>query len=161
MKNFEPGLFDKLFQDAPREGAHALRRLSVEALKDTVARDVEALLNARVIFSDDILQKYPECQRSVLTFGIPDISGLSLASDVDRGRICKSLEQAITRHERRLSSVTVTLQVNPSATAMLYFAISAALDTGMAREPVSFDASLQPATLRYSVRKGWGTGATL
>ena len=161
MKNFEPGLFDKLFQDGGREGAHALRRLSVEALKEAVARDVEALLNARMVFPDHVLHKYPECRQSVLTFGIPDISGLSLASDADRAGICKSLEQAITRHERRLSSVAVTLQVDPGATAMLYFAISAALDTGTAREPVSFDASLQPATLRYSVRKGWGTGATL
>jgi type VI secretion system protein ImpF len=159
MKYFEPGLFDKLFQDGSREGGHALRRLSVEGLKEAVAGDVEALLNARMAFPDKLLDKYPECRRSVLTFGIPDFSGLSLASDDDRARICTSLEQAITRHERRLSSVTVALQVNPNATAVLYFTISAALDTGAAREPVSFDAALQPATLRYSVRKGWGKGA--
>ena len=66
-----------------------------------------------------------------------------------------SLEQAIARHEPRLTHVRVMLQVDGRATSVLYFAITAMLDVGPAHEPVTFDATLQPSTLQYSVTKGW------
>jgi len=49
MKRFEPSFLDKLFDDDPYEpAAAALRQLSLEELKSTVARDVESLLNTRI-----------------------------------------------------------------------------------------------------------------
>ncbi|MNI62600.1 hypothetical protein D3C87_1436840 [compost metagenome] len=47
------------------------------------------------------------------------------------------------------------LQVDSRATSVLYFAITAMLDVGPAHEPVTFDATLQPSTLQYSVTRGW------
>lgn len=158
MKGFEPSLFDKLF-DGDVHAPHALRRLSVEEIKETVARDIEALLNTRMVFTEESLKRFPECQRSVLTYGLSDFSGLSLASFYDREFICRSLEQAIARHEPRLTQVRVVLQVDGRATSVLYFAITAMLDVGPAHEPVTFDATLQPSTLQYSVSKGWAKTA--
>jgi type VI secretion system protein ImpF len=155
MKGFEPSLFDKLFA-APSQAPHALRRLSVEEIKETVARDLEALLNTRMVFTEETLSRFPECQHSILTYGLSDFSGLSLASFYDREFICRALEQAIARHEPRLTQVRVLLQVDSRATSVLYFAITAILDVGPAHEPVSFDATLQPSTLQYSVTKGRG-----
>ncbi len=152
MKGFEPSLYDKLFE-ADDTAAHAVRRLSIEELKESVARDIEALLNTRMVFSDETLRRYPECQRSLLTYGLSDFSGLSLASHYDRDFICRSLENAIARHEPRLRQVRVLLQVDGRATSVLYFAITAILDAGAAHEPVTFDATLQPCTLRYAVSK--------
>ncbi|KOQ18920.1 type VI secretion protein, partial [Achromobacter xylosoxidans] len=83
MKGFEPSLFDKLF-DGDGPAPHALRRLSVEEIKETVARDIEALLNTRMVFTEESLKRYPNCQRSILTYGLSDFSGLSLASHYDR-----------------------------------------------------------------------------
>jgi type VI secretion system protein ImpF len=160
MKGFEPSLFDKLFDDDIAAGAaHALRRLSIEELKETVARDIESLLNARMVFSEASLKGFPECQRSVLTYGLSDFSGLSLASYYDREFICRSIEQAISRHEPRLTHVHVLLQVDSRATSVLYVAITAVLEVGPAHEAVSFDATLQPSTLQYSVSKGWAKAA--
>ena len=48
IKGFEPSLFDKLFDDPPL--AAVRRKLSLDELKDSVARDLEALLNTRVVF---------------------------------------------------------------------------------------------------------------
>lgn len=154
MKGFEPSLFDKLFE-AEGQSPYALRRLSIEEMKETVARDIEALLNTRMVFTEEDLRRYPHCRRSVLTYGLSDFSGLSLASHYDREFICRSLEQAIARHEPRLTQVRVMLQVDSRATSVLYFAITAMLDVGPAHEPVTFDATLQPSTLQYSVTKGW------
>jgi len=48
MKRFEPSFLDKLFDEEPHlPAAAALRHLSLEELKSTVARDVESLLNTR------------------------------------------------------------------------------------------------------------------
>lgn len=152
MKGFEPSLFDKLFE-ANALMPHAVRRLSVEELKESVARDIEALLNTRMVFDEDTLRRFPECQRSLLTYGLSDFSGLSLASHYDREFICRSLENAIARHEPRLKQVRVVLQIDARATSVLYFAITAILDAGAAHEPVTFDATLQPCTLRYAVSK--------
>lgn len=154
MKGFEPSLLDKLFDDAPREAAQGvIRRLSLEEFKDTVARDVEALLNNRFAADEELLKRYPHCQRSLATYGIRDFSGRSLASSVDRDFICRSLELAISRHEPRLTQVRVVLDPQQRATGALRFSISAMLVVHPAREPVSFDALLQPTTLQYAVSR--------
>lgn len=45
MNGFEPGLFDKLFDDELSTPSATLRRMSVEEMKGVVARDLESLLN--------------------------------------------------------------------------------------------------------------------
>ena len=152
MKGFEPTLFDKLF---PSEGGlgRQVRRFNVEELKEAVARDVESLLNTRMVFTEEMLARFPQCQRSILTYGMDDFAGRSLASHYDRVFICESLEKAISRHEPRLTKVKVALEVDSKATSVLFFAITAILDVGPAHEPVTFDATLQPTTLQYAVSK--------
>lgn len=160
MKGFEPSLLDKLFDDDPRETrGGTFKRLSSEEFKDSVARDIEALLNNRFVVDEAQLKDYPECQRSLVTYGINDFSGRSLASSVDRAYICRSLELAISRHEQRLVNVRVALNQEQRSTGALRFSISALLVIHPSREPISFDAMLQPSTLQYSVRHGRRTVA--
>lgn len=154
MKGFEPSLLEKLFDDEPRTpAAGAFKRLSMDQYKESVATDLEALLNSRSMIADDTLERFPECQQSLATFGLHDFSGRSLASFNDRAFICDSLKQAIARHEPRLRDVRVSLENDHRSTGTLRFSISAVLVVHPASEPVSFDALLQPATLRYSVSK--------
>jgi type VI secretion system protein ImpF len=154
VKGFEPSFLDKLFDNDPRSPAAAvLRRLSVDELKDTVARDIEALLNARIVFHEEDLKAFPECKRSILTYGMNDFAGLSLASHSDRVFICRSLELAIARHEPRLKNVYVNLEVDKNSINVLHFSIRALLVVDEAREPINFDALLQPSTLQYAVSK--------
>jgi len=151
IKGFEPSLFDKLFDDLPVGAAR--RRLSLEQLKDTVARDLEALLNTRVLLDDDSDQSFPLAVRSIAGFGLADFASLSLANVYDRRRICAAIEGAIAAHEPRLRDVRVELEVQRKTVNALYFSINAVLFVRPAQEPVAFDALLQPTSLQYSVSR--------
>jgi type VI secretion system protein ImpF len=153
MKGFEPSLLEKLFDDEPRSPATgSFKRFSMEQFKESVAKDLEALLNTRFATTDEELKRYPQAQSSVITFGLKDFSGMSLANSFDREAVCRSLELSIKRHEPRLKSVKVSLQMEQGSSGSLNFSIKALLLAYPASEPVSFDAMLQPSTLQYAVR---------
>ncbi|TVO63676.1 type VI secretion system baseplate subunit TssE [Denitromonas ohlonensis] len=154
MKAFEPSIFDKLFDESPVQALR--RRLSMDELKDSVARDLEALLNTRTIIDESLESDYPLALGSVASFGLNDFSGLSLASVNDRRRICASIERAIARHEPRLRDIEVGLELDRRSINALYFFIRGVLVVRPAQEPVSFDAMLQPTTLQYSVGRQRG-----
>ncbi|MES2017637.1 MAG: type VI secretion system baseplate subunit TssE [Pseudomonadota bacterium] len=154
MKGFTPGLFDRLF-DVPVSGATGatVSRMSIEDLKDSVARDLEALLNTRTVIPEGLLKRYPECERSIITYGLNDFAGRSLSSPDDRAYICLCLEKAIARHEPRLREVKASLEVREDAINRLNFAITALMVVSSSQEPVNFDAVLQPSSLHYTISK--------
>ncbi len=154
MKGFTPGLFDRLM-NVPVHGASSgtVTRLSIEDLKDSVARDLEALLNTRTAIPELLLKEYPECGRSLVTYGLQDFAGRSLSSPNDRAHICACLEKAIARHEPRLQNVRASLEVRDDAINCLNFAITALLVVSRSQEPVNFDAVLQPSSLHYTISK--------
>ncbi len=154
MQGFAPGLLDKLLVSRNHKQSNAtVLRLSMEELKDAVARDLEALLNTRKVISEDYLKRHPECSKSIVSYGLNDFAGLSLASADDRLFICRSLEQAIAKHEPRLRNVKAVLEIQDGSVNKLNFAISAILVVHPAHEPVSFDAVLQPSSLQYTISK--------
>jgi type VI secretion system protein ImpF len=152
MNGFAPGLFDRLMAThAPATPSGTLLRLSLKEMKDSVARDLENLLNTRSVIPQSLLEKYPECGKSIVTYGLNDFAGLSLASTDDRAYICRCLEKAIARHEPRLRNVQASLEVREGAINRLNFAIAALLVLNSAQEPVNFDAVLQPSSLHYTI----------
>ncbi len=154
MKGFIPGLFDRLMgADSAHTSSDVVTRLSMDSLKDTVARDLEAMLNTRTVIPEELLRRFPECSNSILTYGLNDFSGMSLASIDDRAHICRCLEQSVARHEPRLKNVRASLELREGSINRLNFAISAMLVVHSTQEPVSFDAVLQPSTLQYSISK--------
>ncbi len=154
-RGFEPTLFDRLFDDAPGSPQETVvQRLTLEELKDSVASDLEALLNSRCAAETDEIEKFPQASRSIVRFGLPDFCGMTLASPADRNSVCRSLERAIAQHEPRLRDVRVRLEVDERKSNQLKFSIAALLVVNPAREVVSFDALLQPSTLQYSVSRG-------
>lgn len=160
MQGFTPGLFDRLM-DVPVSGAsHAtVTRLSVEDLKELVARDLEALLNTRIALPDELLEQFPQCRRSLVTYGLQDFAGRSLSSFDDRAHICACLEAAIARHEPRLRNVRASLELREDSVNCLNFAITALLVVNTAQEPVNFDAILQPTSQQYTISKARRTGS--
>lgn len=148
-KDFAPSLFDKLFDVQPVKAAR--RCFSLDKFKDTVARDLEALLNTRTVLDADRMVNFPLAGRSVACFGLDDFAGLSLANVYDRQRICQSIESAIAAHEPRLREIRVSLDLHRNSINALYFSIKAVLVVYPAQEPVCFDAMLQPSSLQYAV----------
>ncbi len=153
MVRFAPSLLDRLLDDAPQAPAeYATPQVSLEQLKDSVVRDLEALLNARCGLRRDTLSEHPQAQRSILSFGMLDFSSMSLANTDERDAICRAIESAISAHEPRLKNVRVGLGQDSSINRLL-FTIQALLVANPAREPVNFNAMLQPSTQLYSVSK--------
>ena len=153
MKGFTPGLFDRLLGVPLRGGNPVQSRMSVEDMKDAVARDLEALLNTRAVLREGLLDAYPECTRSLVSYGMNDFADLSLSSPSDRSFICECIEKAIACHEPRLSKVKASLEMRHGAVNRLDFSITGVLVASAAQEAVNFDAVLQPSTLSYSISK--------
>ncbi len=154
VRGFTPGLMDRLLLPGdPGAGSGAVHRMSLEEMKDSVARDLEALLNTRTVIPEHLLKRFPECGRSIISYGLNDFAGMSLASPDDRAAICQGLERAIARHEPRLRNVRATLEMSEGGIDRLNFAITALLVLHAAQEPVNFDAVLQPSSLHYTISK--------
>jgi type VI secretion system protein ImpF len=155
MSLFAPSFLDKLLvADAGAAGRGTVHRLTVEQVKESVARDVETLLNARPSYEPAAIAAYGHCARSLLTFGLTDITPLNIASDRDRQRITDSIRHAIASHEPRLAQVEVTVHPTDSIGGGLRFSIRAQLRLAPSSEPVVFDAVLHPGSHRYSVSRG-------
>lgn len=123
-----------------------------------IGRDLEALLNTRLVLPDDLLKAYPECSRSVVSYGLNDFAAHSLTSPTDRAYICACLEKTIERHEPRLRNVKASLAARDAMVNRLDFSITAMLVANTSQEAVNFDAVLQPSSLHYSISK---TGRTV
>lgn len=126
---------------------------SVEQLRDAVARDVEALLNARAPMDFERLNATPHARDSVLTFGVRDFVGRVLSNSEEQRYIARSLAAAIEVHEPRLTQVQVLFNSDRAGRSInaLSFTIRAMLIVHPTQEAVSFDAVLQPSVSRFSV----------
>jgi len=147
MSGFVPGLMDRLMGARGQAAAGFTTR----QLKDAVARDLEDLLNTRAALPEALLEGYPECAASIVSYGLVDFAGMCLSSSEDRGRICASLKAAIERHEPRLRQVQARIEQQAGSINRVNFVISGVLAVFPAFEPVNFDAVLQPSTLHYAI----------
>lgn len=152
--NIVPSILDRLLDDQPgvsREPLHN-RFQNVRELERTVARDLEALLNTRQETLEELPPEFTEVNRSLVTYGLPDFTSMSLLSQNDRNRIRRALEQSIAAFEPRLERVHVTLEPPREHDRGLRFRIDALLRVEPAPEPVTFDAVLQLNTQQYVVQ---------
>jgi type VI secretion system protein ImpF len=149
---YAPSLLDKLINSSYTERpGQLLAGLTLSEFIHAVAQDLEALLNTRSTLRSEDLARHPLSAGAVCNFGIPDFSSMSLASNVDRDLICKSIKASIENQERRLSHVAVKIEGDTFKEKRLVFSIQAVLHVAAAQQPVSFDAHFEPTAQRYSV----------
>ena len=154
MKGFTPGLLDRLMDERGEPGG-AAQRLTIEQIKDHVARDLEALLNTRAALPPGAFDEFPLARASILNYGLLDFAGFCMTSDEDRAAICAALTRAIETHEPRLKDVSASIEIAPGSVNRLDFVIHARLELGEGAEgdSVNFSAVLQPSSLHYAIRK--------
>lgn len=152
--SLQPSILDRLLDDAPDVSREPLpdRFQNLRQLKRAVTRDLEALLNTRQEVWEELPSEFTELHRSLLVYGLPDFTPLSLLNPHDSNRIRRAVEQAIALFEPRLNRVRVTLQAPREHEPALRFHIEAFLRVEPAPEPVNFDAVLQLHTKEYVVR---------
>ena len=158
MQGFRPGLFDRLADDDGQ--TDPLRRRNraaeAEACRQSITRDLMALLNTRANVPALALSPLPAVAASVINYGLIDFAGMCMTSDTDQQKICTAVRQAIERHEPRLCKVGVTLSPKKGAINRVAFMITAELKSGMATQPMSFNAVFRPSLQQYSIDDAHG-----
>lgn len=138
-----PSIIDRL--GAPTgSGRAALEGVSALELKRSVARDLEWLLNTRV-WTPWNLEALEEAGRSILNYGIPELSGFSWVSADDASTIKSLIENAIRTFEPRLLPRSIRTEVLPGesvADFRLRIRIEAILQVDPISEPVVFDTGM-------------------
>ena len=144
---FRTTLFDRLLPETDQND----RGISLQELRESVASDLEDLLNSRMAKLDHLIDQFPLAKQSILQFGIIDFVGLSTANPSDRDKICQSIEQSIAAHEPRLKQIKVEMLLDGQNMGALYLSIQAYLNIHPLFEPVIFDAVLKPTTQQYVI----------
>ncbi|NBC12506.1 MAG: type VI secretion system baseplate subunit TssE [Gammaproteobacteria bacterium] len=116
-ERLQPSLLDRLTDDEPDRQVESReqRVFSLTRLREAVLRDLAWLLNTTKLEAGTDLDAYPEVRHSVLNYGIPDLSGISL-SGANLGKLERDLRQAIIDFEPRVlrESLSVRLEANES-----------------------------------------------
>ena len=148
-------VLDRLLDDDPRtlQEAPGACRYDLRRHKRAVARDLEALLNARCCKAQvELLEGYPQARDTCLGFGITDLGSLSMANPDHRMLLREEIRRAIVRFEPRLGQVRVHLEVPGEAGRVLRFRVEALLRLHPRRPPVAFDALLKLSSNGCQVR---------
>jgi type VI secretion system protein ImpF len=119
------------------------RSQSVRLLRGSVRRDLEWLLNSRRI-AEPPDEGLKELNKSVYTYGLPDLSTLAMASASDRNKLVRQVLTAINTFEPRLMNVRLVLVESPDAGKKdVRLRIEALLRMDPVPEPVSFDTVIE------------------
>jgi type VI secretion system protein ImpF len=149
-------LLDRLIDDAPdqtRDPALSAADTML-ALRNSVRRDLEALLNARRRW-----RSWPAYMTQLATspigYGIPDFASGAFGDAQRREELRLEIEATIRRFEPRFLSVRVhLLEAQDRLDAMLRLRIEAVMHAEPAPESVTFDTLVDPITDDVMVRPG-------
>jgi type VI secretion system protein ImpF len=148
-------LLDRLLDDAPDEQRdRVLSNLQVlEALRASVRRDLQSLLNARRRW-----RSWPaslrELAASPVGYGLPDFAAGAFGDPTRREALRREVEETIRRFEPRFLSLKVQLlDANDAMSGTLRLRIDALLDADPAPEPVGFDTLLDTGRDEILVRE--------
>ena len=113
-ERLQPSLLDRLTDDEPHATVEPRERrvMSLRTLRDGVLRDLGWLLNTTNLFSVSERYGLPHVANSVINYGIPDISGVSLAG-MNIGDLERAIRQAIWDYEPRLIRASVSVKALP------------------------------------------------
>ena len=113
QERLQPALLDRLRDDHPRSQQEPpdARVMTVRQLHDSVVRDLEWLLNSHGIESTIDAKAYPETMRSVINYGIADLSGRTI-SGTDASVIEREIREAIERFEPRILPESLKVRVS-------------------------------------------------
>ncbi len=150
-----PSVFDRLLDSDPKETTepHGAMYFDLRLHKRAVARDLEALLNTRCADLEGQIESYPYASKSMISYGIMDLSSLSFLNPDDRVLLQDKIRIAIDRHEPRLTEIKVTLDAPRELERMLRFRVDAVLKVHPNKPPVTFDATLQLSSSAYQVKE--------
>ncbi len=151
-----PSVLDRLLDlepdnrnETPRDRAQLLRDL-----KTSVRRDLENLLNTRILISY-IPKDLTQLESSLVNYGIPDFGNAILESSNSMEFMRKTVEEAIKQFETRFQFVRVELGFgsNNRLSRSIQFVIDGILYAEPAPEPVTFSTQLNTIANAFRVHE--------
>ena len=153
-RRIQHSVLDRLIDTDPRNRLSEGPLTPAESLRQmraAVRRDLECLLNTRCSIVP-LPAGCRELNASVMVFGLPDITSISLDSGQDEKRLLRAMEVAVARFEPRLTNVKITpLQPLTKRAHSLRFQIEGLLMVDPVPDLISFDAVLDTARGDYRV----------
>lgn len=147
-------LLDRLMDPEPDRAADAPLSAAetVERLRRSVHRDLEALLNARRPWRS-VPDTTPALRLSPLGYGIPDFTAGAFNDRRQREALRAEVEETIRRFEPRLTQVQVQLADDGDLLrSTLRLRIDALLRVDPAPEPIVFDTVVDTTTADVTLR---------
>lgn len=110
-ERLQPSLLDRLTDDEPDKTVESRERrvLSLHTLRQGVLRDIAWLLNSSNLPLHLDAGKWPRVASSVLNYGLPDISGVTV-SNLNVSQLERGIRQAIWDFEPRLIRASVVVK---------------------------------------------------
>lgn len=171
-----PTLFDKLVADLAMEGLREtdaatpgleasrstmrfytvprMERFNETALRATVRRELNWILNTTSLESVEDLEPYPEVKTSVLNYGVRDLAGKTLSSRVIQAR-ARQIRDAIRAFEPRLDPNQLdveSLPITERENAVTYV-IRGDVTTAVQAMPVEFKTDIELDTAAVTLRE--------
>lgn len=111
-ERLQPSLLDRLTDEAPEETkeAGADRFIDLPRLRSIIQRDLAWLLNTSNLEAAHDLEQYPQIARSVVNYGIPDLSG-TVRTSHRAVEIQQSIRRAIETFEPRILPETLDISI--------------------------------------------------
>lgn len=141
LVDFEP----EVTSEPPPSRSKALRQV-----KQALKRDLEWLLNTRRAF--EVPEELPLLSDSLLAYGLPDFSNVSVKNTGDQHNLTLAIEGALRRFEPRLEDIVVTVANASLLERAFRFRIEARLRIDPVPEPISFDTTLQLGSGNFAVK---------
>lgn len=169
-----PTLFDKLVADLDLDGLREeeasntfefrnslrfytvpkIERFNEKALKNTVRREINWLLNTTNFAATTDLDPYPQIKTSVINYGVPDLAGKALTRRVVQSR-SREIREAIIAFEPRMDPRD--LEVEPLMAAernnAVTYVIRGDITAAVEAMPVEFKTDVELDTASVIVRE--------
>lgn len=148
------GLLDRLIDHEPDNRFEPVitRAESLRQFRLAVKRDLEWLLNTTRM-PIEVPESCSEVYRSVLFFGLPDLSSMPVQNPGDERKLMRALEAVISVFEPRLARARVTSsEPFRKAQQAITFHVEAILLVDPAPERIAFDTVLEISKGAYSVK---------
>ena len=151
QQGLHPSILDRLI-DPDAKGTGWRRGYGLEDMVNVVRRDLEDLLNTRRSYQGP-RDAFAEIERSILGYGLPELTSLDAITPQQREEIGRVLEAVVLHFEPRLRDVRATL-VDPgeSKRPTVRFRIDARLALEPAPE-VAFETILELTTGHSAVKQ--------
>ena len=130
-------IFERLEQPLDRQGnpGAVMQIHDIEALRNSVTRELRSLLNTRVALNIETLDGR---DRTTIDYGIPDLSAFPLGDSEAMQRLARHISRTIAVYEPRLRVRDVALEPLTGRGDALLARVSGSIEAGTIVEPVLF-----------------------